>query len=178
MRKMNYISVFFGILLLIAGILKYNDMFYSMEFHWGELSLTIPNSMSMIFIFFVNFIGGMSMIYHSLITLNFDKNKLYKEFKENENFRNKTKPLSVSALITGYVTMIVSSLFIIKLFVVLSYFENSIQTFLPLIFLSILNYGVFSIVPIIVVTKNISLNNKIKIWEKENFKKQPLSNQV
>lgn len=162
-RVLKYISAFFGILLVLAGILKSFNMFYSMELHWGELYLRIPNSNSIIYNLIVNFIGGFSMTYHSITTLKFNKNEI-----EHCNNNNASKPMSNFILGTGFTTILISFFFFIRTLVIISLFEGSIMLFLPLIIFAILLYGIFFIIPAIVVAKNITLNNQIESIIKSN----------
>lgn len=161
-KLLNFITIFFGILMLFAGILKYFDMFRSLELGLGNMYLKVPNSTSMIYNIFINFIGGGSMIYHSISTLNFKKNALVSQnYELTNNIKPELKLMSKLSMITGLITLVVSLWLIIRTTVILTSFDGSLMQLLPLFILAFILYGSFSLIPIILAGQNVSLNNKI-----------------
>jgi hypothetical protein len=162
-KLLNIWTAFFGILLLISGFLKMLDMFRSVELSIGNMYLKIPNSNSFAYNLIVNFIGGVSMIFHSISTINFKRSILLKDEPEFINNLNNSelKEMSKVSLITGLLTMLVSFWLIIRTTVILTAFEGSITDFYPLFILVIILYGTFSFIPILLTGKNLKLNSEI-----------------
>jgi hypothetical protein len=148
-------------------------MFASMTFGFGQLTFTVPNSMLMFYIVVVNFIGGLSMTFHAIGTINFKKNKyLFPQPLDVDIQLSQTpiKNLSNFNVLTGFMTLIISFWHIKKTIGVLSAFERHITDYLILFIVVFLLYGLYAMIPLILAGKNISL--ALKIGKIENQRKK------
>jgi hypothetical protein len=164
MRKtINIISALFGTMLIISGVLKSVDMFSSISLSIGGAYLTIPNSMSIIYIVLINWIGGGCILFHSLTTLDFKNNSTDSKVKnelDSKQFNEKVRVLNTFETITGLGTILISIWLLLRTIVLLTSFEGEIIEMLPLFIMVFLLFGAYSVIPIIMAGKNISLSSK------------------
>lgn len=141
----NWLLIVFSILSIIIGVLKLFIGFDNFTISIGSNYVTIPNSTSVLYVFLVNLIGGVSVFYHSLKTITY-KNKI-----------NHTNPVKLSKLeiISGVYSMLIALIMMIKLFVLLAGFGNNFVSYFIIFLIVIGIQGVYPILIIALVFKNL-----------------------
>lgn len=141
----NWLLIVFSILSIIIGVLKLFIGFDNYTISIGSNYVTIPNSTSVLYVFLVNLIGGVSVFYHSLKTITY-KNKI-----------NHTNPVKLSKLeiISGVYSMLIALIMMIKLFVLLAGFGNNFVSYFIIFLIVIGIQGVYPILIIALVFKNL-----------------------
>ncbi len=139
----NIIAIVLSISSITIGFLKLFIGFESYTISIGNNYITIPNSTSIYYIFLVNFIGGVCVLYHS-----------YKTVK----YRNKSiiilSKLSKFEILTGIYSMIIALILLVKLFVLLAGFGNNLTNYFILFLIVICIQGVYPLLIIVLVFKN------------------------
>lgn len=138
---------------ILVGILKMNNFLESIVFSIGDFYFKIPSSNSLLYILLVNIIGGVFVFYHSLKTIKFKM--------KNSNKKSSTN-LSNYEVFTAYYSILIAIFLLIKLLVILTGLEFSEGVFILLSILVLITFGLYPISILMLVSRNLALNNKIK----------------
>jgi hypothetical protein len=165
MRKiLNYTVAFIGCLLLVSGLLKTFASFNQFKIQLDGVYLSIPSVNTMFYNIVVNFIGGLAMLQHAISTLNFNK-RIFNKQSGSEIFDSELiislKGISKLTFISGLIITVISFWHIVRSFILLSAFTNMISAVLPLFIFVLTLFIAYSILPLLLVFKNYTLNSKI-----------------
>ncbi len=89
-----------------------------------------------------------------------DFNKKFSE-QFDAGLDNQEKGMNTAVIITGFISLLVSCWLLIYTIVLLSFFEGSVLEMLPLLIFVFLVYGTYTFFPALLVSKNLSLNNRV-----------------
>jgi hypothetical protein len=157
------------------GILKCIGNVDHLTLSVGEATVTFPVISSLYSIVIVNLIGGLSFTTHAFMTIRFKKNEVFKKVNEeiDSDFSQRDfRELNKLEFITGIFTILISCWFLLFSIVMMASFENKIMMMLPLFIVSIIGSCVFSLLPIVLVGKNLALNSKVKdVLDERKLKK-------
>ena len=135
-----------------------------MEIHAGERYISIPISTSLPYVILVNFIGGISFVYHSIKT--FKPKKIISVNQDAAESSNETAiisdmPFPKWTLITGILTLLISVWFMLETFAGFGIFENGINGYGLVMIVALILYIPLFIIPGVLAARNISslLNN-------------------
>lgn len=153
-KSLNIITIVLGSIQVLAGLSKLLNM-GNLTLSIGAMNMNVPVNKGMLYIVFINLLCGTAMIVHSWLTMKFKKKLTLGT--DPPNYQN----LSLLGRLTGIITLISSSWLVIENFATLSGFEGKITQFWPLLVLYLIVFLPFPIIPLILVSKNLSLNNEI-----------------
>ncbi len=173
MRALNYVTIIIGFLLVLGGILKYTNLMPDMSLNAGGASLKFETPSSLFYILIVHLIGGLSFIVHGLLTMNFKVGKLSPKNEVNtETGYELIEPLKVEnwIIITGLLTIPIAAWECIYTIYLLSSFGSKIMDFMALFIFTTVVFVPFSLIPLILVSKNFSLyNDLVAVRRKQNL---------
>jgi hypothetical protein len=161
---LNVFVIIVGGLLFISGIMKAIGMLSSFELHAGDIAIKIPNSMSLFYIITVNLMGGGAMLHHAIATLRFKRN-LVDEYaillqSDPENAKQSTN-LSKLSIATAIYSIIISLWLLLRTIVLLSGFDSPSFSFFPLGIMIMVMFLPFTILPLLLIGKNLALSSKL-----------------
>jgi hypothetical protein len=161
-----------GALLFLSGILKMMGMLSSFELQAEEIAIKIPNSMSMFYIITVNLMGGGAMLHHAVASLPLKRNLIDQfEFQLKNDPDNAIQPSNLSKLsiVSAIYSIIISLWLLLRTFVLLSGFDSPSFSFFPLGIMIILLFMPFTVIPMLLIGKNLALSSKLgQIVENNN----------
>ncbi|MDB5257063.1 MAG: hypothetical protein JWM14_1758 [Chitinophagaceae bacterium] len=163
-KTVNILTIIYGIILLLSGILKCFGALDEVKFNFGGMSLNIYNPINTPYIILFNFLGGACLVFFASKTMRYKKylpvikNTLDDEQKALHN----TITLSGLTLFTGFYSALISLWILFRGLSMLSIFENNVLDYMPLVIFVLVYYIPFGIVPLIVVFINLSTHNEIK----------------
>jgi hypothetical protein len=166
-KALNFITAGYGILLVLSGLLKMLAGFTAFTLTIGGATLTINHPTSAFYIIMINFIGGGSMIYHAFGSLKYihkPRDPITGTPLDHQPDQSGA-PLPVFSkplLISGFITIVLCLWLLIRSFVMLASFEDGVLQYWPLLICVLLFYLPHFIVPLIVVFRNIGINNKLE----------------
>jgi len=144
MRKtiINWLTIIFSIISIFIGVLKLFNGFDSYTISIGVNYVTIPISTSLYYIFIVNIIGGVCVVYYS-----------YKTKKPTLN------KLSNTEVLTGLYSILIALVLLVKLFVLLTGFgDDFINHFIIFLIVLLLN-GLYPLFILILAFKTFNLKS-------------------
>lgn len=161
---LNVLVIMIGSLLLLSGALKMMGMLTSFELHDGSIAISIPNSMSLFYIITVNLVGGGAMLHHAMASFQFKRNLIDKyEYQLENDPGNAMQPANLSKLsiASAVYSIIISLWLLVRTMVLLSGFDSPGFSFFPLGIMILLMFLPFSILPMLLIGKNLALSSKL-----------------
>lgn len=161
---LNVLVIIVGVLLFLSGILKLMGMLASFELHAGQTAIRIPNSMSLFYIVTVNLIGGAAMLHHAIATFKFKRMLVDEyEFHLKNDPANTAQPANLSKLsvASAIYSIIISLWLLLRTIVLLSGFDSPDFSFFPLGILIMLMFLPFTVLPLMLIGKNLTLSSKL-----------------
>ena len=163
---LNYLTIIYGILLVVSGLLKLNGGLRHYEIHAGEKYIIVTTSTSITYIVLVNFIGGLSFLYLAIQTIK-SKNFLAanesgsESVSEDKGMKSK-RQYSKLVLPSALITLFTAAFLLIESFAYFGFFENGINGYGVIFIMAIAIYFPFSVIPGALAAKTISftLNNE------------------
>jgi hypothetical protein len=153
---LNYLTIFYGCLLIIAGIMKLSGGLKSYEMGTPENSILIHTSTSGFYILVFNLLGGIAFIFHSVKTM---KGKPKPPVNENEQAPediavadNNSRPI----LLSGIIVFLVSVWFVIETVTGFSFFENGLNGYGVAFVMLLFAFVPFALVPLLLALRNIT----------------------
>lgn len=153
-KTINIITLILGSIQVLAGFIKLLGI-DNFSLNIGAMNMNIPINNGFFYVAFINLICGTAMIIHSTLTLTFKKKLTLKNNPPN------LKQLTFLGRLSGYIILVSSIWLIIENIAMLTGFEGKVSQFWPILMFYLIIYLPFPIVPLILVSKNLSLNNEI-----------------
>jgi hypothetical protein len=153
-KTINIITLILGSIQVLAGLIKLLGI-DNFSLNFGSMNMNVPINNGFLYIVFINFICGAAMIIHSILTLTFKKQLTLKNNPPN------LKQLSLVGRLSGYIILVSSIWLIIENIAMLTGLEGKVLQFWPILLFYLIVFLPFPIVPLILVSKNLSLNNEI-----------------
>jgi len=153
-KTINIITLILGSIQVLAGLIKLLGI-DNFSLNFGSMNMNVPINNGFLYIVFINFICGSAMIIHSILTLTFKKKLTLKNNPPN------LKQLSLVGRLSGYIILVSSIWLIIENIAMLTGLEGKVLQFWPIVLFYLIIFLPFPIVPLILVSKNLSLNNEI-----------------